>query len=87
METPEFAAGVQRLLDLARGRRTAIMCAEAVWRQCHRSLLSDWLKSRGVTVTHILSPSRCEPHPYTKAARIVNGGLSYQAVVEPTLFD
>jgi uncharacterized protein (DUF488 family) len=57
----------------------AIMCAEAVWWHCHRSLIADYLKSRGMEVTHILGAYKIEPHPYTSAARIVNGELSYEA--------
>jgi uncharacterized protein (DUF488 family) len=55
----------------------AIMCAEAVWWRCHRSLIADYLKARGVEVLHILGANKVEPHPYTSAARIVNGELSY----------
>ena len=58
---------------------TAIMCAEAVWWRCHRSLIADYLKARGVEVLHILSANKVEPHPYTSASRIVNGELSYAA--------
>lgn len=59
--------------------RTAIMCAEAVWWRCHRSLVSDFLKARGIEVIHILDLGKSEPHPFTSAARIVNGELSYVA--------
>jgi uncharacterized protein (DUF488 family) len=59
--------------------RAAIMCAEAVWWRCHRSLIADYLKAREVEVLHILSANKVEPHPYTSAARIVNGELSYEA--------
>jgi uncharacterized protein (DUF488 family) len=59
--------------------RTAIMCAEAVWWRCHRSLIADYLKACGVEVLHILGPNKVELHPYTSAARIVNGELSYAA--------
>jgi uncharacterized protein (DUF488 family) len=31
METDAFQEGIRRLLEVARERRTAIMCAEAVW--------------------------------------------------------
>src|SRR6185312_2219159 len=41
METAEFAAGIKELLELARESRTAVMCAEAVWWKCHRSLIAD----------------------------------------------
>ena len=56
----------------------AIMCAEAVWWRCHRSLISDYLKARGIDVMHVLDANKIEPHPFTSAARIVNGELSYR---------
>jgi uncharacterized protein (DUF488 family) len=78
METEEFHKGVGRLLDLAtQAGSTAIMCAEAVWWRCHRSLISDYLKTRGIEVTHIMDAHKTEPHPYTSAAQIVDDRLSY----------
>ena len=78
LETEEFGAGVERLLDLANKMGpTAIMCAEAVWWRCHRALISDYLKTRGVEVVHIVDANKTELHPYTSAARIVGGMLSY----------
>jgi uncharacterized protein (DUF488 family) len=56
-----------------------VMCAEAVWWQCHRALIADWLKVRGVEVLHILSENKVEPHPFTSAARVSDGQLSYRA--------
>jgi uncharacterized protein (DUF488 family) len=80
METEQFQKGIERLLDVAaEAGPTAIMCAEAVWWRCHRSLIADYLKARGVEVLHVLSANKIEPHPYTSAARIVNGKLSYEA--------
>jgi hypothetical protein len=35
------------------------------------------LKARGVEVLHILDSNKVEPHPFTSAAKIVNGKLSY----------
>ncbi|HEY5992910.1 MAG TPA: DUF488 domain-containing protein [Candidatus Udaeobacter sp.] len=79
METEEFRKGVERLLVLAcEPGPAAIMCAEAVWWRCHRSLISDYLKSRAIEVRHILDANKTEPHQYTSAARIVNGRLSYE---------
>ena len=78
METEDFRKGIKRLIDLAeKSGPTAITCAEAVWWRCHRSLISDYLKARGVKVLHILDRGKIEPHPFTSAARIVNGELSY----------
>jgi uncharacterized protein (DUF488 family) len=80
METEEFRRGVERLLDLVNEvGPTAIMCAEAVWWRCHRAMISDYLKTRGVEVIHIVDANKNEPHPFTPAARIVDGALSYAA--------
>lgn len=80
METEEFHKGVERLLNLAReSGPAAIMCAEAVWWRCHRSLISDYLKACDIEVMHILDANKIKPHPFTSAARIVNGKLSYRA--------
>jgi uncharacterized protein (DUF488 family) len=78
METEEFRKGIERLVDLANEvGPTAIMCAEAVWWRCHRSLISDFLKARGVEVIHIVDATKTESHPFTSAARIVDGSLTY----------
>jgi uncharacterized protein (DUF488 family) len=52
------------------------MCAEALWWQCHRGLIADYLKVTGHDVIHITA-SGTDEHPYTPAARIVDGTLSY----------
>jgi uncharacterized protein (DUF488 family) len=80
METEQFRKGIERLLEVAvEAGPTAIMCAEAVWWRCHRSLIADYLKARGGEVLHVLGANKVEPHPFTSAARIVNGELSYEA--------
>jgi uncharacterized protein (DUF488 family) len=78
METDEFRRGLDKLRQIAMQRRTAMMCAEAVWWKCHRSLVADLLKVQGVEVLHILGESKVEPHPFTSAARVVGGKLSYR---------
>jgi uncharacterized protein (DUF488 family) len=77
METEPFHDAVDRLLEIARTGRTAMMCSEAVWWRCHRSMIADYLKSIGVQVVHILSPAKVQEHPYTSSARLVDGRLSY----------
>ena len=79
MSTAEFRAGMERLEEISKNSRMAIMCAEALWWQCHRGLIADDLKSRGWSVWHILGPRKVELHPFTSAARIVDGKLNYQA--------
>jgi uncharacterized protein (DUF488 family) len=82
METPEFQNGVERLIKMADEiGPTAIMCAEAVWWRCHRGLIADFLKVRGVEVIHILGPGQTEPHPFTSAARLIDGKLSYAGLI------
>lgn len=77
MMTADFQAGMERLVQSATRKRTAVMCAEVLWWQCHRSLISDFLKAREWRVWHILSENKVEEHPYTSAARIVEGRLTY----------
>ncbi len=77
METPEFETALAHLMDTARRAPTAVMCAEAVWWRCHRALIADTLTAQGVEVRHILSRTKTEVHPYTAAARLLNGRLSY----------
>jgi uncharacterized protein (DUF488 family) len=80
LESDEFKQGIKELLDFARVKRTAVMCAEALWWRCHRSLISDYLKAQGWEVIHIADAQHTEPHPYTNAARIVEGRLSYEGL-------
>jgi uncharacterized protein (DUF488 family) len=82
METDSFKQGIRELLEVASNDRTAFMCAEALWWRCHRSLISDYLKANDVAVIHILDQEKTEVHPYTSAARIVNGELSYRGLLE-----
>jgi len=82
METRDFEMGISKLLDIATQRPAAIMCAESLWWRCHRSLISDYLKVNGVTVNHIMDVGKSEAHPFTSAARIVDGRLSYRGVLE-----
>lgn len=79
MASAEFGQGMAQLLALASTRRTAIMCAEAVWWRCHRGLIADALLMRGCTVAHIMGSPPARPHPWTSAAHIVDGKLSYAA--------
>lgn len=81
MDTAEFQQGIEELLELARQQSTAVMCAEAVWWRCHRSLISDFLKAASVKVMHILGEKKVEEHPYTPVARIVGGRLSYEGLL------
>jgi len=56
----------------------AIMCAERVYFQCHRMLVSDYLTAHGHTVLHIDDERRpVEQHSLMAEARLVDGKLVY----------
>ena len=79
-ETDAFRAGLTELLDLARERRCAIMCAEAVWWRCHRRIVTDYVLTRGVPVQHIMGPGKIAPGSVTPAAvTMPDGTLRYPA--------
>jgi uncharacterized protein (DUF488 family) len=77
MATDEFAAGFDRLLELASSRRVAVMCAEAQWWRCHRRLIADALVARGHRVLHVDSLGKVEPHELSEAAVVEDGGIVY----------
>lgn len=77
METPAFRDALDRFLALAGKSRSALMCAEALWWQCHRALIADVLKADGIGVLHIMERGEAVEHPYTSAAEVKNGKLTY----------
>lgn len=77
MQTPEFAAGIEKLSELAAEKTTAIMCAEAVPWRCHRSLVADALVARKIRVEHIMSATRAQPHVTTSFARVHGVEITY----------
>jgi uncharacterized protein (DUF488 family) len=84
MLTDEFRDGVKKLLELARKKQTAIMCAEGLFWQCHRRLVSDFLMANGATVQHIMPTGELRPHPLTRGAVIESGQVTYPG--EKSLF-
>ena len=70
MQTPEFAAALDSLVELGSQTQVAIMCAEAVPWRCHRSLVADALFARGIPVEDILSAGRRQPHKLTPFAKV-----------------
>ena len=74
----EFRSGLARLRELGHGTTSAIMCAEAVWWQCHRRIITDYLITAGEPVLHILGTHHVEPATLTPGAVLTAGGtLSY----------
>ena len=79
METAEFEKGIAELLALARDRRTAILCAEALYYRCHRSLISDALVCRGVETIHLMDHRKTSGHRLTPFVKIEDGRPTYPA--------
>lgn len=79
MESPQFSAALAHLLELARERVSAVMCAEARWQDCHRRLLSDRLVAEGVLVEHLATDRAPERHALDPKARFASGRLLYRA--------
>lgn len=79
MATGEFRQGIERLLELARAKRTAIMCAEAVPWRCHRSLIGDALLVRNVHVEDIMSATLSREHELTPFAKVNGLAITYPA--------
>jgi len=77
METPQFLAARDRLIETSRDTTTAVMCAESLWWRCHRRMLSDSLTVAGCSVAHVMEAGRREPHRLTDAARVEGGVLVY----------
>jgi len=77
MQTPDFVAALQELMEIAREHRLAIMCAESVPWRCHRSLIADAATVRGAAVEHIMSATVRRPHVLTPFARVQEGKITY----------
>jgi uncharacterized protein (DUF488 family) len=74
--TAEFRAALGDLVRLADERPSAVMCAEADWRHCHRQLIADRLISEGREVRHIVKDG-IEPGAINPAAERRPEGLVY----------
>ena len=77
MQTPEFASAIEKLIEIAGAKPTAIMCAEAVPWRCHRSLVADALTARGIPVEDIISGARRQVHKLTPFARVEGPRIWY----------
>jgi uncharacterized protein (DUF488 family) len=78
--SPAFRAGLDRLIELGRARRCAMMCSEAVWWRCHRRIVADHLIARGEAVLHLMGRDRAEPAKLTAGAVVrPDGSVVYPA--------
>lgn len=78
VSTHEFRNGIEQLLGLSQDGQVAIMCAEALPWQCHRTLVSDYLTCiLHLKVHHIMSDGNLKAHSVTDFAQVTDRSLSY----------
>lgn len=77
MLTAAFAAAVDTLVERGRRQRAVLMCAEAVYWRCHRSLIADALLVRGVPVGHIMGPGKVVPATLHDFAVVDGSRITY----------
>lgn len=77
MQTDEFLQGLEELMSIAEKKQVAIMCAEAVPWQCHRSLIADALLVRGFSVIDIFTVNSSRQHELTPWARVNGLEITY----------
>lgn len=85
MDTGEFRAGIERLVEIAGSMRTAIMCAERLPAECHRSLISDFLVAEGNQVLHLVDAEPPQEHRLNPAVRLRDGKLYYDGETQGEL--
>lgn len=77
MATKEFAAALDKLIEISKEKPIAIMCAESVPWRCHRSLVADALTNKGILVKHIMSKTSSKEHTFSPMAIMQNGHIIY----------
>ena len=77
LASAEYIEAREALMSEARERHVAVMCAEAVWWQCHRRLVADDFTARGWRVVHLLAPGRDALHVLHEDAVMESGVLRY----------
>jgi uncharacterized protein (DUF488 family) len=77
MASADFVHARTRLMDEANASRCAVMCAEALWWQCHRRLIADDFVARGWQVVHLMAPGKQQLHPLNPDARMQGDVLRY----------
>lgn len=77
MQTDDFDDALERLIELAEEKATAIMCAEAVPWRCHRSLIADALIVRGYEVRDIMTEKSAKPRKLNPMAKVDGTAITY----------
>jgi len=84
MQTKEFTDGLLKLMALIRENCLSLMCAEALPWGCHRSLLSDALFARHITILHIISKNNTITHRLNELAHLEGANVTYPLYTKET---
>ena len=79
MLTPEFQEAAAAVRRLAEEKPTAYMCAERLYFQCHRMMVSDYYVAHGDEVQHVIDEKPTKAHVLMKEANLIDGELIYNA--------
>ncbi|MGV8845586.1 DUF488 domain-containing protein [Tessaracoccus sp.] len=77
MQTSEFEEALEILVDRTQEKTVAIMCAEAVWWRCHRSMVAEAMIVRGHAVEHIMPDGRLNAATLRPFAVVDGTGITY----------
>ena len=87
MDGAVFREALATLEAEARETPLAVMCAETLWWQCHRRLISDSLTLDGFEVVHLLGVGKHQKHVLHPQLRRDEKGLPvYDKGITPALF-
>lgn len=75
METEAFKVAARQLQQLAAQKKLVYMCSEVLWWQCHRSMVSDYLKAEGWLVLHITGMGKIQEHHRPGDEKTLQGKL------------
>ncbi len=66
-ETKEFRDELEKLMEIAKQKRTAVMCAELLWFRCHRNFIATALTRLGWEVIHIYDEKKSDKHKFVES--------------------
>jgi len=84
--TPQFREALAALIGEADSNACAVMCAEAVWWQCHRRIITDYLLTAGVEVRHIMNAGQIKPAELGEDAVAQPDGTVHYPAAQAELF-
>ena len=82
---PPFQLALDLLVAVTATETPAIMCAEALWWQCHRRIISDYLLVRGIDVIHILGSGETKSAELKPGAEPQANGTVHYPPMQPGL--